>query len=262
MGTTTYDFDGETVIVTGSSSGIGRATALAFGESGANVLCADVIEQPKDTGAKQPTHERINADDGTATFVPTDVTDSTEIATLLERAQDYGGVDVMINNAGITLGKPMTDVTVDELDRLHAVNVRGVFLGCQYAANDMLEREDPGVILNTASISSNLAQGGSVQYETTKGAVWMITRGAALEFADHGIRVNAVAPGQIATEIIDGWTDDATSAARNDGLLKPVPLGFAGRPSDVADAFLFLASDAASYVTGEHLHVDGGWQIC
>jgi NAD(P)-dependent dehydrogenase (short-subunit alcohol dehydrogenase family) len=126
----------------------------------------------------------------------------------------------------------------------------------------MLERDDPGVIVNTASISSNLAQFGQVQYDATKGAVRMITRGAALELAEHGIRVNAVAPGQIATEFGQGWSEEAVEAVENAELLKPVPLGRAGFPEDVAGATLFLAGDDAEYVTGELIHVDGGWQIC
>lgn len=262
MGTTSYDFSDETVVVTGASSGIGRATALQFAESGATVLNADRREEPKDTETSKPTHALVRERGGTAEYLETDVTDPAQIQAVVEHAREYGGVDVMVNNAAITQGKPMIEVTPEDLDQLHAVNVRGVFLGCQAAAADMIERDDPGVILNTASISSNLAQGGSVHYETTKGAVRMITRGSALEFADEGIRVNGVSPGQIATEIVDGWTDQAREMVDEDEGIKPVPLRRAGRPDDVAEAFLWLASDAAAYTTGELLHVDGGWHIC
>jgi NAD(P)-dependent dehydrogenase (short-subunit alcohol dehydrogenase family) len=156
----------------------------------------------------------------------------------------------------------MTDVTPEEFQRLHDVNSRGVFFGTQIAAKDMLDRGDPGAIVNTASISSNVSQPDLVQYESTKGSVRMITRGAALEFAEDGIRVNGVAPGQIATEFTEGWSEQAREAVENDELLKPVPLGRAGETEDLPGAYLFLASDDASYVTGELLHVDGGWQIC
>jgi NAD(P)-dependent dehydrogenase (short-subunit alcohol dehydrogenase family) len=115
------------------------------------------------------------------------------------------------------------------------------------------------VILNTASISSNVAQKDQVQYDASKGAVQMITRGSALELAEHDIRVNAVAPGQIATEFVEDWSEEAPRDAANDGMIKPVPLKRAGYPEDIAPAFLYLASDAASYVTGELLTVDGGW---
>ena len=144
------------------------------------------------------------------------------------------------------------------------VNVRGVFVGTQVAARDMLDRDDPGAIVNTASISSSVAQYGQVGYDATKGAVRMVTRGAALDLAETGIRVNAVAPGQIATEFLEGWTEEAKQAAAggDEGFLKDIPMGRAGVPDDVAPAICYLASDAAGYTTGELLHVDGGWQVC
>jgi len=145
-----------------------------------------------------------------------------------------------------------------------ATAVRGVFVGTQVAAGDMLDRDDPGAIVNTASISSSVAQYGQVGYDATKGAVRMVTRGAALDLAETGIRVNAVAPGQIATEFLEGWTEEAKQAAAggDEGFLKDIPMGRAGVPDDVAPAICYLASDAAGYTTGELLHVDGGWQVC
>jgi len=259
MGTPTHDFADETVIVTGATSGIGRETALRFAEAGATVLNADIEAEPKD--ADVPTHEAIEEAGGTAEYLEVDVSDPAEIEAAVEHAHEYGGVDVMVNNAGLYIEGPMREITPEQFDRIFDVNVRGVFFGCQAAANDMLERDDPGVIVNTASISSNLAQFGQVQYDATKGAVRMITRGTALELAEHGIRVNAVAPGQIATEFGEGWSEEAVEAVENDELLKPVPLGRAGFPEDIAGAMLFLASDDAEYVTGELIHVDGGWQI-
>ncbi len=256
------DFDGRTVIVTGGSSGIGRATAERFGRAGATVIVADVREDPKDQGESTPTHELIADAGGEAEYVETDVSDPEQLASVVEAAREFGGLDVMVNNAAMHLAKPMLELRPDELDRMLAVNVRSVFFGVQAAAQDIIDRGEPGCIVNTASISSNLAQHGQVQYDTTKGAVRMITRGAALELAEHDIRVNAVAPGQIATEFIEGWTEEATDKGASDELLKPIPLGRAGRPTDVAGAYLFLASDDAGYVTGELLHVDGGWQIC
>ncbi|PSQ26549.1 short-chain dehydrogenase [Halobacteriales archaeon QS_8_65_32] len=258
MGRLQPTFDGETVIVTGSASGIGRAVARRFGDAGASVLVADIDEEPKDGDV--PTAETIRDDGGTAEFVRTDVTDRSALTDLLEAAREYGGVDVMVNNAGLFVGGSVLDLTPEEFERIHAVNAKGIYFGVQAAANDMLDRDDPGVIVNTASISSNLAQFDQVQYDSTKGAVRMITRGSALELAEHGIRVNAVAPGQIATEFIEGWTEEATEKAASDDLVKPVPLGRAGTPQDVASAYLYLASENADYVTGELLHVDGGWQ--
>jgi NAD(P)-dependent dehydrogenase (short-subunit alcohol dehydrogenase family) len=262
MASPTYDYGEETVIVTGGSSGIGRAMAREYGTAGATVIVADVREDPKDVGETVPTHERIEERGGTAQFVETDVSNPDEIESVVEAAREFGGVDVMVNNAGLFVEGEFTDIEPEEFDRIFGVNARGVFFGTQAAANDMVERDDPGTILNTASISSNLAQYGQVQYDATKGAVRMITRGAALEFSEHGVRVNAVAPGQIATEFVDGLTEEMEENARTGGFLKPIPLGRPGYPEDVAKAALYLTSEDAQYVTGELLHVDGGWQIC
>lgn len=261
MGTATYDFEDETVVVTGASSGIGRAIAVRFGKAGATVINADQREDPKDTGTDVPTHEVIMEAGGEAEYIETDVSDPEDIEVVVEAAREYGGCDVMVNNAGLQISKDFLEVSPDELDQLNAVNIRGMFFGCQIAARDMIERDVSGAIVNTASISSMLAQHDQVQYDSTKGAIKMITRGAALELADSGIRVNAVGPGQIATEFTEGWSDEAKDAAGEGGFIKPVPLGRAGVPKDIAGAVLFLASDDADYITGELVYVDGGWTI-
>lgn len=261
MGTVSYDFEDETVIVTGGSSGIGRAIALEFADAGATVVVADIREEPKAEDADRPTHEKIVDQGGTAAYVETDVSNPGALEELMAEVRDYGGVDVMVNNAGLQIPGPFREVTADELDQLYAVNVKGTFFGCQIAANDMLAREEPGTIVNIASISSSYAQHDQTPYDATKGAIRMITRGAALELAEEDIRVNAVAPGQIATEFTEGWSEEAEAAAGAGEFIKPIPLGRAGYPEDVADAVVFLASDAADYTTGELLYVDGGWQI-
>lgn len=259
MGQLNPSFEGETVIVTGSASGIGREVALQFGGAGATVLVADIEEEPKD--GEVPTADLIDERGGTAEYVETDVTERDQLASLVEAAREFGGVDVMVNNAGLYIGGSILDVTPDEFDRIFAVNAKGAYFGTQVAATDMLDRGDTGCIVNTASISSRHAQFDQVQYDATKGAVHMITRGAALELAEHGIRVNAVAPGQIATEFIEGWTAEAKRMAEAGEFVKPIPLDRAGTPEDVAPAYLYLASEGAGYVTGELLFVDGGWQV-
>jgi NAD(P)-dependent dehydrogenase (short-subunit alcohol dehydrogenase family) len=261
MGTTEYDFADETVIVTGGASGIGRATALAFGEAGATVVVADVREEPKDVDAEAPTHEAVADAGGTAEYVETDVSDPEEVRAVVEAAREFGGVDVMVNNAGLFRGGTITDLEVEDFRAMLGVNVEGVMVGTQVAAREMIEREREGAIVNTASISSSYAQHGQVGYDATKGAVRMLTRGAALDLAGSGIRVNAVAPGQIATEFSEGWTEEAEASVGED-FLKPIPMERAGTPEDVAPAVLYLASDAAGYTTGELLHVDGGWLVC
>jgi len=265
MGTANFDFSDEVVIVTGGSSGIGRATALEFADAGATVVVADVRRDPKDLDTETPTDEAIAEAGGTAEYVETDVSDRREVESVVEAAREHGGVDVMVNNAGLFRGGSITDLDIEDLDAMLGVNVRGVFVGTQVAARDMLDRDDPGAIVNTASISSSVAQYGQVGYDATKGAVRMVTRGAALDLAETGVRVNAVAPGQIATEFLDGWTEEAKQAAGggdDEGFLKDIPMGRAGVPDDVAPAVCYLASDAAGYTTGELLHVDGGWQVC
>ncbi len=259
MGQLEPNFEDETVIVTGSASGIGREVARRFGEAGAAVLVADIDREPKDGDV--PTHERIQQEGGTAEYVETDVTDREQLETLVEVAHEFGGVDVMINNAGLIIPGSLREITPEEFDSVFAVNAKGVYFGTQVAANDMIERGEPGCVINTASISSHHAQFDQVQYDASKGAVRMITRGSALELAEHGVRVNAVAPGQIATEFVEGWSDLAREMADEEEFLKPVPLDRAGTPEDVAPAYLYLASEDADYVTGELLFVDGGWQV-
>jgi len=261
MGRVTYDFDGETVIVTGASAGIGRAVARRFGEAGAYVINADQREEPKAEDEDLPTHEVIAEEGGSAEYVKTDVSNREDLESVVGTAREHGGVNVMVNNAGMQHSGSFLDFDPDDFEALHDVNAKGVFFGTQVAANDMLDRGEPGCVVNTASISSEDAQHGQVQYDSTKGAIKMITRGSALELAEHDIRVNAVAPGQIATEFSEGWSEEAQRAAGEGGeeFIKPVPLARAGFPDDLDGSYLFLASEEASYITGELLYVDGGW---
>ena len=163
----------------------------------------------------------------------------------------------MVNNAGVHVSREFLDVTPEEYDRLHAVNARGAFFGTQLAAQDMIDRDEPGAVVNTASTTSDHAEWDHSHYATTKGAVKMLTRSAALELAEHDVRVNAVAPGPIATEITEGWSERAADAVGG-GREPPTR---AGRPEDLTDAYRYLASEGADYVTGEVLWVDGGSHV-
>lgn len=262
MGATEFDFTGETVVVTGGASGIGRAIATRFGEAGATVVVADVRAEPKDLNASLPTNEVIEEAGGRAEFVETDVSDPDEFGAVLEATRGLGGLDHLVNNAAIYFSEPLLEVGRDEVERIFDVNLGGYFSCLQAAAREFVRRGEPGTVVNVGSISASHAQHDQVHYDATKGAIRMLTRGAALDLAEHGIRVNGVAPGQIATEFFEGWTEDAIEGAKADDFLKPVPLGRAGLPQDIAGPVLFLASEDAGYVTGETVYVDGGWQIC
>lgn len=261
MRTVTFNFDDETVVVTGAASGIGRAIALEFGQAGATVIIADIREDPLDPAASVPTHEAITSSGGSAVFVESDVADPDDLTEVIDTADELGGVDVMVNNAGIIDRSSLLDATPEAFDRLWSVNVNGVLFGCQIAAADMIDRGEPGVIVNTASISSDLAMYDHVLYDATKGAVKMITRCAALDLSRHDIRVNAIAPGFTATNLSEGGPDALEDAVADGAVVKPVPLGRAGQPEDLAPAVLYLCTDAASYVTGELFHIDGGYQV-
>ncbi|WP_222912821.1 SDR family oxidoreductase [Natrinema sp. SYSU A 869] len=274
MGEITYDFSDETVIVTGGTSGIGREVARRFGKADATVIVADIREQPKEDDASAPTHELVEDNGGRAEFIETDVSDPEDVGAVVEAAREFGGVDVMVNNAGIYREASLVETDADAFDQVFAINVRGVFAGCRAAARDMLDREEPGSIVNTASISSEYAQVGHSMYDASKGAVMMLTRVAALELARYDIRVNAVAPGIIETtfgagnpdfdrEIDDGFIlPDAELPDLNEQEINPeIPMGRMGTPDELAGSYLFLASDDADYVTGHLLYVDGGYQI-
>ena len=258
MGDVAYDFGDETVVVTGGSSGIGRQIAFDFADSGATTIIGDVQRDPNigDT----PTHQEIEDRGGTAVYRKTDVSVPSEVCELIATAAEFGGVDVMVNNAGVYFKEPIREATEGTLDKHYDVNVKGVYFGCQAAANSMIERGVDGTIVNMGSISAEVGQGeGIAHYEASKGAVRMITRGLAVELAEHDIRVNAVAPGVVPTELYEGYSEKFDSEDALSELVKPVPLNRAGTAEEVAHAVLFLASDDASYTTGELLFVDGGW---
>ncbi|PSP72217.1 short-chain dehydrogenase [Halobacteriales archaeon QS_3_64_16] len=259
MGSITGNFQHETVIVTGGSSGIGRAVALAFGEAGATVINADVRSDPKDLDSEAPTHEAIEAEGGVAEYVETDVSNPDQLEAVVRAAREFGGVDVMINNAGVHVSLEFREVSREDFETVQGVNSRGVFFGTQIAAEDMIERDEPGVVLNTASTTATDPEWEHSHYAATKGAIRMITRSAALELAQYDIRVNSVAPGPIATEITEGWSERAGESIGSEE--DPTPPTRAGRPTDLAGAYLYLASEQADYVTGEHLQVDGGSQV-
>ena len=258
MGSTHFDFQNETVVVTGASSGIGREVALQFADAGATVINGDLLAEPDHVDV--PTHQLIEDRGGTGVFVETDVSDRDSLVSLVEQAREYGGVDVMVNNAGVNLRKSILDVTPEEYDAVQSVNMFGVVFGTQIAAQDMIDRDVQGCIVNTASIRTDVALSGQIMYNSTKGGVKMITRSAALDLADHGIRVNAIAPGRTITSLSD-TTQNAEEMAKSGQLEKDIPFERPATTDEIAPTFLYVASDATEYMSGEIVFVDGALSV-
>ena len=243
-------------IVTGGSSGNGRAIAHRFAELGTKVVIADLAETGREGGT--PTHEEINsAHDGAARFVRCDVSRSADLADTVAVAEDWGGLDIMVNNAGILIKEPILDATEEVFQRMIDVNVKGVYFGTQAAARAMARRKS-GVIINMCSIAGMRGTGGFSAYNMTKGAVRLMTCSFADELGPLGIRVNNVNPGIMRT-LMNVEDDPVIGTETGEGYLDMIPARRWGEPEEVADACVYLASDLARYVMGTSLIVDGGY---
>lgn len=249
--------EGKIAIVTGSASGIGQAIATRFVNEGASVVCVDVNEQALED-AVQGAGERALAH-------VADVGNPEHARAAVAAAFDtYGGIDVLVNNAGIVRNSPFLEIPLEEWESVVRVNATGAFLFAQAAAARMLELPLPSgtsrSIINIASIEAFVAIASSghpqVHYNASKGAVQMLTRALAIELAGRGIRVNSICPGIIESPLTAA---NLAIPERRRWLLERIPIGRFGRPDEVAAAAVFLASDEASYVAGEALVVDGGW---
>ncbi len=245
----------DVAVVTGGSSGNGRAIARRFAAEGADVVVADIQESPREGG--DPTHELIEAEtEARATFVDCDVTNVDDIEAAVEAADEFGGVSVMVNNAGIFHGEEFLEVDEDAFDRMMDINVKGVYFGAQAAARRMVEAGG-GRIINLSSVAGLEGSGEFVTYCGTKGAVRLLTYAMAGKLGPDGVRVNAIHPGLIETAMTtDDYPIMGTDAEAE--FLQAIPSRRAGQPDDVADAAVYLASDLSDYVNGESLVVDGG----
>jgi meso-butanediol dehydrogenase/(S,S)-butanediol dehydrogenase/diacetyl reductase len=248
-------FQDKVVVVTGAGSGIGKATALAFGREGAKMMAADI-----DLAAAQATAEQIKSADGQAEALQVDVSVAADVERMVTTAVErLGRLDVLVNNAGVFFQLPVVLAPEEQWDWLMSINLKGVFLGCKYAVPQMI-REGKGAIVNTASIAGLRGFGGYGTYGAAKGGVVQLTKALAVEVARVGVRVNCVCPGIIETAMLDrGVAEmglDRTAFVQLAGAAHP--MGRIGRPEEVAAAILFLASDDASFITGIALSVDGG----
>ena len=241
--------DGKCALVTGASRGIGRAVALKLASEGAKVA----LNFAGNEAAANEVRQEIEAAGGQAILVKADVANEAAVQEMVQKTADaFGRIDILVNNAGITRDGLLARMKEEDWDAVLSTNLKGVFLTTKAVAKLMMKQR-AGRIVNMASVVGVTGNAGQANYSAAKAGVIGFTKTIARELASRGVTVNAVAPGFIDTDMTSVLSDKAKEAA-----LTGIPLGRMGTPEDVADAVLFLASDQASYVTGQVLHVDGG----
>lgn len=246
-----FRLDGQAALVTGAGGGLGGAVAKALASAGAAVAVADLSLE-----SVEPLADEIRGAGGRGLALRLDVSDPEDVRRAVQEvARELGGLHVLVNCAGVVLPASALETTPDQWARTLSVNVVGTANCCQAAA-EVMRRQGGGRIVNFASTFSEVGYPGRTTYAASKGAVRQMTRVMALEWAEHGITVNAVSPTAIRTPMTKGLMEDPEALAR---LVSRIPMGRIGEPEDVAGAVVFLASPAANFITGINLLVDGGW---
>ena len=249
--TISFGLEGRVVVITGAANGIGAACAQRLARDGARVALWDVADEAGEALAAS-----LRAAGHAAAYAHCDVASKAEVdAAMAATLREFGAVDGLVNNAGIFRAAEFVDITEQDWDAVIGVNLKGAFLVGQAVARQMVARKR-GAIVNMSSVNGRMAIPTIASYNASKGGVDQLTRAMALGLADHGVRVNAVAPGTISTELARNSV--LTSDAARQRILGRTPMKRLGEPEEVADAVCWLLSDASSYVTGEIVYVDGG----